>query len=572
MVEKVLLVCDFYEPKKIPNEVFSVKKNITLFPISNVPLIEYIMEHFYSNNFLEVILVGSSLNSIYDYIKRTKYFRMMRINCLSNNFNSFGDIMRDIDEKDWRIDNLLIYYANTFVNFDLNYCFRKHLEFKKKEKNVILTTILLDAKPCKTNNVYACSGSEIIYYDEQTKKGNVEIDYWPLLEKYKKIDFFTCLSKSRVFIVSNEIFSIFTEYFDCKSIEDLIQSLFLLNAYNYKMFCITTNEIPLVEKKTYVKSILNIEQINLQSLSFTSKIITKVTEESKIEEKESKLVNLGFTYGKCITSIQDYFEINNDFRQLRESPFSFENCIDFVEKEYQSIGNNYIIEGMRVYGAIDHSVLGNSKIRKNSSIRSSNICNGCVVEADIQNCILWDDVYVEKNLKECLVISNDENGIIYLDELEDEEESLSKSDEESEYTFFTDVVNYLNLMYEKMDEEEIDVDEVLRQVNLLRISWNASYLDLVEAFGVFLAETYNPDDFETSIIKTSCLFPIIHGLTDDPNAQDLLLTSISEHLKEYDPKRRKEIVIRYGFILLEDGLITRSVIKKYRHLMKKNHI
>ena len=127
-------------------------------------------------------------------------------------------------------------------------------------------------------------------------------------------------------------------------------------------------------------------------------------------------------------------------------------------------------------------------------------------------------------------------------------------------------------MYEKMDECEIDIDEIFRQVNLLRISWNASNLDLVEAFGMFLCETYNPDDFDSSIIKTACFFPIIHGLTDDTNAQDLLLTSLNAHLKEDNSVRKKEFVIRYGFIFLEDGLITRSVIKKYRHLMKKNRI
>ena len=121
-----------------------------------------------------------------------------------------------------------------------------------------------------------------------------------------------------------------------------------------------------------------------------------------------------------------------------------------------------------------------------------------------------------------------------------------------------------------MDEVETDMDEVLRQVSLLRISWNASNLDLIEAFGMFLCQTYDADDFESIIIKTSCFFPIIHGITDDPNAQDLLLTSLNDHLKEEDIKRKKEFVIRYGFIFLEDGLISRSVIKKYRHLMRKN--
>lgn len=571
---KVLLVCDFYEPKKIPNEVFSVKKNITLFPISNVPLIEYIMEHLYKNNFLDIILVGSSLCGILEYLKRTKYYRIMRIDSLKNDYTSFGDIMRDIDEKDLRFDNLLVYYANTFANFDLNFFYRKHLEFQKSEKKLICTTILLEDNSRNTNHVFACSGRNIIYSNEHNKKGNFDLDIWPLLEKHKNIDFISHLSKSRIFILSSEMFSLFAEYFDCKTLEDVINSLFLLNAYGYKIFYIDSQEIPLFTHKKIIKEKQTIDHMSLNSLSFTSKIISRVTERKTFSEpdEDNKLIQLATTYGKSITTIQDYFDINSDFRKLRQSPFSFENYIDFDEKEYKAYGNNYIIQGMNVYGLLDHSILGNSEIRENSSIKSSNICNGCVVDANIQNCILWDDVCVDQNLSECLVISNDENGIIYLDKIEDEEDSDIKSDENAENTFFIDVIEYLQSMYERMDEVEIDIDVVLRHINLLRISWNASNLDLVEAFGMFLCKTYDSNDFENTIIKTSCFFPIIHGLTDDPNAQDLLLTSLNEHLKEEDLKRKKEFVIRYGFIFLEDGLITRSVIKKYRHLMRKNRI
>ncbi|KRH92317.1 Translation initiation factor eif-2b epsilon subunit, partial [Pseudoloma neurophilia] len=286
-------------------------------------------------------------------------------------------------------------------------------------------------------------------------------------------------------------------------------------------------------------------------------------------DSKSPLIDLNETYGKTISSIQDYFDINQYFKYFRVNSKKSEDFINFSEREYRKFGSNYISTQMNTNLQIESSIFGNSEIGKNYYVKSSNILNGCKIQGNLQNCIIWEDVFVKKNLKECLVISNDENGIIYLDKCDEDDLSDSKSDESDQETFFNNLIDYLQSVYDKMDEKETDMDDVLRQVSLLRISWNASNLDLIEAFGMFLCKTYNPNDLDNIIIKTSCFFPIIHGLTDDPNSQDLLMTSLNDHLKEEDIERKKKFVIRYGFIFLEDGLISRAVIKKYRNLMKK---
>ncbi|KRH92231.1 Translation initiation factor 2B, epsilon subunit (eIF-2Bepsilon/GCD6), partial [Pseudoloma neurophilia] len=269
---KVLLVCDFYEPKQIPNEVFSVKKNITLFPISNIPLIEYIMEHLFKNGFKDVILAGPSYLSILEYLKRTKYYRNMRIESFTNEYQSLGDIMRDIDERDTRINDLLIYYANTFVNFDLKEFYKQHINFKKEDKKVICTTVLLNESPEITNNLYGCDGKNIIYFEQKNRKGDFDIDVRDLNDKYPNLNFLSDKTKPRIFIVSSEIFSLFTEYFDCKTLEGIISSLLLLNAYNYKICQIDISELPLFVNKIKKKKTFDLNHVGLGALSFTQGI------------------------------------------------------------------------------------------------------------------------------------------------------------------------------------------------------------------------------------------------------------------------------------------------------------
>ncbi|ELA47356.1 hypothetical protein VCUG_01125 [Vavraia culicis subsp. floridensis] len=575
---KVLLVCDFYETKNIPDSVFTVKKNVTLFPISNIPLIEYILELLFKNNFTEIVLAGSSVSIVFEYLKRTKYNKLLSINCLSNSHTSLGDILREIDEKDWRVDNLLVYYANTFVNYDLRFMLDEHFKSKKSNKNVILTTILFDEKTRKMNNLYALCGSEIVYYEEQSKKGNVKADVWNLIERYGTVDFASNLSKSRVFVISSEAFPLFTENFDFQSIEDLIKGFQVFNAYGYKINAILSDAIPYKRTRT-MKEIINISTISLNSLSFTSHVVTQYSEKigtcpGSVENQAGEnMMSLGVAYGKSITTLQDYFDINTDFRSRRSSPFSLEDYINYPEKHYTCRDGNYIIDDIQVNCSIDKSVLGKSKVTEYTTIKSSNICNGCVIKANvIQDCILWDDVSVSKNLSECLVISNGEDGIIYLNQIDETDESVDENVEEFESTFFTDVVDYLLAMYKDVSNFRMDIDEVLKQVNLLRIVWNASRFDLVEAFGIFLAETYDQNDKEGSTINASLFFPILIGITEDSNSQDLLLTSINAHLIGLDNGGKKEIVSRYGFLLLEDGLVSRAAIKKYRNLIKKNLI
>lgn len=568
---KVLLVCDFYETRNIPDSVFVAKENIALFPISNIPLIEYILGLLYQNGLYEVILAGSSLSIIRQHLEKTKYDSLLRISYLSNSHSSFGDILREADEADWRIDHLLVYFANTFVNYDLQFLVHEHLRSKEKDESVIVTTILFDEKAKKRNNVYTLHDSKIVYYDEQSRKKRVASEFWDVIEKYDTVNVVSNVSKSRVFVVSSEIFPLFTENFDYRTIEDLIIGLQVFNAYGYKINAILSENIP-YKTVTSTKDVVKMATISLNTLSFTSQVVTKynsgVCPRSDVDGNTS---SQSIAYGKSIITLRDYFDMNMDFRLRRFSPFSLEDYIDYPEKHYKYKDGNYMVGDVHVSCFVDKSVLGESEINANITIKSSNICDGCVIKADVQDCILWDGVMVCKNLTDCLVVSNNDDGIIGLDQDDlPSDESEVEGKEVYENSFFTDVVNYLVVACVDMLYLKMSMDEIMKEIGLLRIVWNASRFDLVEAFGIFLAKIYDSENEDDSTLNASLFFPILTGMTDDLNAQDLLLESIDTHLSESDCWVRMDIVTRYGFLLLEDGLISRGSIKKYRNLVKEN--
>lgn len=286
------------------------------------------------------------------------------------------------------------------------------------------------------------------------KKGNIKQDVRDLIEKHGDVEIVSDLSKSRVFDVSSEIFPLFTENFDFHNLQDLIIGLQLFNAYGYKIDALLSDNIQ-TKSIFETKKKINISTISVNNVLFTAQVISQGSETDlgyikyTGSETSKNIITSDIAYGKSINTLQDYFEINTDFRTRRFSPFSFENYIDYKEKQYKCMDGNYIKEYVKIDCYMDKSILGKSEINANTIIKSSNVCNGCVVKTDIQYCIIWDDVNVSKNLNGCLVISNDENGIICLNRIEETDQSEDEVEEECEDTCFTDIGNYLLDIYKK---------------------------------------------------------------------------------------------------------------------------
>ena len=202
----------------------------------------------------------------------------------------------------------------------------------------------------------------------------------------------------------------------------------------------------------------------------------------------------------------------------------------------------------------------NNKLDKEFYIKNSAVGSRCKISGNLKSCIVWDDIDISEDLEEIIIFENNNKfNVHYLEEeFEIEEESFEKGN------FFDDVVNYLDGI-----DLQTDFESIIRQVNLFKIVWNASNRDFIEAFAMFLVNYIDKNDIETSTINASIFFPLISECLFTVEDQEVLLSILYDLLLENDIEFRKEVFFRYGYLLIEDGIILKSVLKQYSKRIKK---
>jgi translation initiation factor eIF-2B subunit epsilon len=149
-----------------------------------------------------------------------------------------------------------------------------------------------------------------------------------------------------------------------------------------------------------------------------------------------------------------------------------------------------------------------STVKDDLNVKTSVVGNKCKIKGNIKGCIVWDDVCVCTDLLDCVVFSSDDNGVAEINVVEKSEESGNEEEVAKDVTFFKDILDYLNSIVKSTEKTRVNMEEISRQVSLLRIVWNASDLDLVEAFSIFLVNMINPDDVDGSTIGVSVYFSL----------------------------------------------------------------
>lgn len=125
----VFLLCDFYEDKAIPRNMYEVTDNLTLLPINNHLLIDYILQNLMEQNCYNIVLVGNKIRSVIKHVKNSKFHIQMNISYLSNdqfesnrkyiyNLDNSGDFFRTLMSFNVRSDFMVI-HANQYTNFNL---------------------------------------------------------------------------------------------------------------------------------------------------------------------------------------------------------------------------------------------------------------------------------------------------------------------------------------------------------------------------------------------------------------------------------------------------------------------
>lgn len=532
--EIVLLICDFYETKHIPVEMTSLKKNLSLFPVANIPMIEYVLSSLWDQKFLNVVLAGNGCSEVLEHVRRTEVGEKMSIVSLDCDGKSLGDLMRDIDDNGFEFDELLVIYANHYTNYLLRNILNRH-----REDSSLAMTLFLhqNESNSKVSHLYGFRSNEVVFYnrcvngkyDSEKVRGAVERD--------GTVEFMANLSSPTIAVVSSAVFPLFTENFDFQTLGDLVGGILAFNAYNLKIMCCRQGDMDVSG---------DLEHLNLEPRN-------------------------GF-YSREIVTLYDYFKFNEDVREGKAVDllrFKCSNSGDLLS--LVQVESNFFFDTpeMEFHEPISNTVIGcDLKFKMNYFIKDSVVGHGCFIGGNIDRCIIWDDVSIQEDFIDHIVFS--EGRVIHHNHLEDEaDEHMEKEDVPRRGTsFFDDVVVYLQSVVEKDDLEKVDMDDVVKQITLLRIVRNASDLDLIEAFSMFLVEMIDLDDIDGSTIRASMFFPVLEGHTEEKERQEMLMDLVIQGLGWCPHTVKRNVVFKYGYLLVEDGIISRSVFKRYNSILK----
>jgi translation initiation factor eIF-2B subunit epsilon len=282
-------------------------------------------------------------------------------------------------------------------------------------------------------------------------------------------------------------------------------------------------------------------------------------------------LSLSNWYSREIITLFDYFIFNEDVKSG-----SFVDISDYprrVDGEFKKLTfyqGNYFYDlflFMDNNVIVNNTVLGTkNRLNNDSKLENCFVGDGCTINGNISKCIVWDDIHINQDLDGYIVFSKDHKiPFTHLEiEMDLEEEVIDTTN------FFDDLVGYLKDCLDSVRKDKIQIEEVIKQVNMLRIIWNASDLDLIEAFSVFLTDIVSPEDVEDSAINGSFFFPILENTVNTPKKQQELLVLIWTQMKDLDLDFKKNVFCIYAYQLFEDGVISRSVYKEYNMLVLKN--
>lgn len=528
--EIVLLICDFYETKQIPVEMTDVKKNLSLFPVANIPMIEYILSSFCDQNLLSVILAGKNCEEVALYVKGIEFAKKMNITSLSCEGNSLGDLMRHIDDSGFEFGSLLIIYANHYTNYPLRNVLAKHGE----SKDFVMTLFLHpNESNSRVSHLYGLKDGEVVFYDRCVNEKHDRRRVMDTVEAQKTVEFTANLSSPTIAAVSSAIFPLFTENFDFATLGDLVEGILAFNAYSLKIMCCRQFGEDLAS---------GVECLSLK--------------------REPKF------YSKEIVTLYDYFKFNEDVRGGKAIDlFRFKYHNSEVLKGFTQVESNFFFDvpGVELHEPITNTVIGHDlKFKKRHFIKDSIVGHGCYIGGNISRCIIWDDVRVQQDFMDHIVYS--EGRVIHYNHLEVEAEEEHEIRKET--SFFDDVLLYLWSVAEEKSPCGADMNDVIKQISLLRIVWNASELDLVEAFSMFLVEMVDLEDIEGSTINASAFFPILYGHTNEKEEQELLMDMLFQGFDSSPLSTKRDVIYRYGYLLVEDRLISRSTFRNYNAKLK----
>lgn len=519
----ILLMCDYYETEHISQDMYNIKDNIALFPVANVPLIDLILCNLLSQNFYNVIIAGKQIDNLLEHLAKTQYLDIMNISVFRSTGDSLGDLFRELDFLRFEFRDLIVMYANAYTNINLSLLLKRH----KEAKTNILTLYTYENKSNDNNtHVYGTVGQDVVFYQKVANEQIESADLFSALPKRKSILVDTTSSGPTIAVVSSQVFAIFAENFDYRTLGDLMVGVLASKLYDSCFQVVKDDD--LLSKRHHPAG-----GYSESDLFFS--------------EKHGERAYGSPFYSREIITLLDYYNFNKDVA------------------ENQSVIIKAPIDIQIIKGMINTGIV----------ISNSFVGDCCSIDGNIQNCIIWDNCKITGDHSGRIVFSDNIMFDVCHLELDSYNSNSSEMQEESSdeeenenQSFFSNVNSLLHEHVTTARFYDNDMVDVYKQVSLLRIVWNASQVEVIEAFGFFFVDMLDLDNLEDSLSKASVFFGIIANYITDKQDEECLMETIYNNVYEMDPELKVQILFNYGFLFVQDKIIDKSVVKKYNKMYK----
>lgn len=529
----VLLVCDFYETSQIPVTAYEIIDNLALFPVANLPIIEYILSNLYAQDFKHVIISGKNIDSVLKYIDGSRFKYLMNIRSFRCNGSCLGDIFRSLDELNYEINNMVVMYGNHFSNVPLKKLLKKH----KKSNNNLLTVFAHENYSNDVcSNLYVNKSEKIVHFEKNVSKSVDSDEMQDLIKNHKSVTMSSHLSAPTFAVLASEVPRIFTENFDYRNLTDLMVGILAAGVFNFDFQLVTPDDF------------LNTQQdiCQLETTEVTTEIYQDGDSISTFitESVYNTPLQLNSTYSKEVNTLLDYFNFNLDVLQCDASLFGLASQPESLKGSISSFDN------------IQNSVVGSKSH----------------VYGTLKNCIVWDNCDLTENYYDQIIFSdNSKYSLFHLNvTLADTlaQSAEGQQTQKKNETFFDDINDYLTDTLKIHKPENINLTNVFKQISLMRIVWNASRSEFLEAFAYFLAETIDENKMEESMSLASVFFGVLDEYCQTEEDQEVFMQALHDILSEYPLEVKTQIFFNYAFLLVDDGIIDKSLVKKYTKMHK----
>jgi translation initiation factor eIF-2B subunit epsilon len=225
-----------------------------LFPLVNVPMVEYSLEMLSKAGMKEIFLVCNSFSDQWkEYLKKSRWSKStagMSVKILFNaEAASIGDALRDIDDKGIIQKDFLLLHADTVSNIDLSPIIEAHRQRRKLSKEHTLTLVLKHLNPGhyarqQTENavfgIDSASSELLSYFPVESELNTFEVPLAAsnLFKAHPNVQMRFDLIDCHLNICSPELLHLFTENFDYQDLrKDFVRGILTSELAQNKFYC-----------------------------------------------------------------------------------------------------------------------------------------------------------------------------------------------------------------------------------------------------------------------------------------------------------------------------------------------